>query len=319
MSNDVWQKIEQARERWNVLEHPFYQRWSAGELTREELADYSGQYRHATAAIARLSADVAETRARLRARRPAPARRGGGGPHRPLGRFRRGRRRRSRRRAEPRDQGVRRRLDRVGRPHLPARPPLRDRERPAGDLEDEARGPRRPLRDRRRSRQRVLPRPRAGRRRPRRRGPLADRSASRRRRSRRPGRGRRVRLRGELAPARRGHRGLGGTCAATSPAKAGARKRRRAGQPYRGRCRGPSRSPPMPTRWSLPTRHRDGTVAGAVSTGWSGSPSASSSASRWSSSSSSSAAKKRSTPPASTGPRRATKQAPPFTAPTGER
>lgn len=61
MSYDVWQKIEEARARWNVLEHPFYQRWSAGELTREELADYSGQYRHATAAIAELSAAVAET------------------------------------------------------------------------------------------------------------------------------------------------------------------------------------------------------------------------------------------------------------------
>ena len=61
MSNDVWQRIEQARDRWNVLEHPFYQRWSAGELSREELAEYSGQYRHATAAIARLSAVVAES------------------------------------------------------------------------------------------------------------------------------------------------------------------------------------------------------------------------------------------------------------------
>jgi pyrroloquinoline-quinone synthase len=59
VSNDVWQRIEEARDRWNVLEHPFYQRWSAGELSREELAVYSGQYRHATAAIARLSADVA--------------------------------------------------------------------------------------------------------------------------------------------------------------------------------------------------------------------------------------------------------------------
>jgi pyrroloquinoline-quinone synthase len=59
VSSDVWQRIEQARERWNVLEHPFYQRWSAGELSRDELALYSGQYRHATAAIARLSADVA--------------------------------------------------------------------------------------------------------------------------------------------------------------------------------------------------------------------------------------------------------------------
>ena len=61
MSSDVWQRIEQARARWNVLEHPFYQRWSAGELSHEELADYSGQYRHATAAIARLSAEVAES------------------------------------------------------------------------------------------------------------------------------------------------------------------------------------------------------------------------------------------------------------------
>ena len=61
MSNDVWQRIEQARARWNVLEHPFYQRWSAGELSREELAAYSGQYRHATVAIGRLSAAVAES------------------------------------------------------------------------------------------------------------------------------------------------------------------------------------------------------------------------------------------------------------------
>ena len=58
---DFWTRLEAARSRWNVLEHPFYQRWSAGELSREELADYSGQYRHATAAIARLSADVADS------------------------------------------------------------------------------------------------------------------------------------------------------------------------------------------------------------------------------------------------------------------
>jgi pyrroloquinoline-quinone synthase len=61
VSNDVWQRIEQARNRWNVLEHPFYQRWSAGELSREELAEYSGQYRHATAAIAVMSASIAES------------------------------------------------------------------------------------------------------------------------------------------------------------------------------------------------------------------------------------------------------------------
>jgi pyrroloquinoline-quinone synthase len=61
VSTDVWERIEQARERWNVLDHPFYQRWSAGELTREDLAAYSGQYRHATAAIAVLSASIAES------------------------------------------------------------------------------------------------------------------------------------------------------------------------------------------------------------------------------------------------------------------
>ena len=57
----IWERIEAARERWNVLEHPFYLRWSAGELSREELAAYSGQYRHATEAIARLSAIAADS------------------------------------------------------------------------------------------------------------------------------------------------------------------------------------------------------------------------------------------------------------------
>ena len=57
---NIWQRIEAAREDCNVLEHPFYLRWSRGELTREELATYAGQYRHATEAIARLSAEAAE-------------------------------------------------------------------------------------------------------------------------------------------------------------------------------------------------------------------------------------------------------------------
>ncbi|MGH2982299.1 MAG: TenA family transcriptional regulator [Solirubrobacterales bacterium] len=56
----IWQRIDQARGRWDVLQHPFYLRWSAGELSREELADYAGQYRHATEAIARLSRQAAE-------------------------------------------------------------------------------------------------------------------------------------------------------------------------------------------------------------------------------------------------------------------
>ncbi|HEY2940551.1 MAG TPA: iron-containing redox enzyme family protein [Gaiellaceae bacterium] len=45
--------IDAARERWNVLEHPFYVRWERGDLTREELARYAGEYRHAVVALAR--------------------------------------------------------------------------------------------------------------------------------------------------------------------------------------------------------------------------------------------------------------------------
>ena len=61
MSESTWERIEAARERWNVLRHPFYRRWSAGELSREELARYSGQYRHAVEAIAALSEAAAAT------------------------------------------------------------------------------------------------------------------------------------------------------------------------------------------------------------------------------------------------------------------
>jgi len=61
VSKSVWDRIEEARARHNVLEHPFYVRWSEGKLTSEELARYSGQYRHATEAIAKLSADVVAT------------------------------------------------------------------------------------------------------------------------------------------------------------------------------------------------------------------------------------------------------------------
>jgi pyrroloquinoline-quinone synthase len=61
VSVSVWERIEESRARHNVLEHPFYVRWSAGELSREELARYAGQYRHATEALARLCDQTAET------------------------------------------------------------------------------------------------------------------------------------------------------------------------------------------------------------------------------------------------------------------
>jgi len=61
VSGAVWERIEESRARHNVLEHPFYVRWSAGELSRDELARYAGQYRHATEALARLCRQTAET------------------------------------------------------------------------------------------------------------------------------------------------------------------------------------------------------------------------------------------------------------------
>lgn len=49
---DFFARLDSLRECWNVLEHPFYQRWSDGTLEREELAFYAGEYRHAVVALA---------------------------------------------------------------------------------------------------------------------------------------------------------------------------------------------------------------------------------------------------------------------------
>jgi len=49
---DVIDSLDRARAERDVLAHPFYRRWSAGELSREELGLYAGQYRHAVLALA---------------------------------------------------------------------------------------------------------------------------------------------------------------------------------------------------------------------------------------------------------------------------
>jgi pyrroloquinoline-quinone synthase len=49
---NLFARLDAVRTRRDVLAHPFYQRWSAGELTRSELALYAGQYRHAVVALA---------------------------------------------------------------------------------------------------------------------------------------------------------------------------------------------------------------------------------------------------------------------------
>jgi len=61
---DVLARLDETRAAINVLEHPFYERWAAGELSSAELAHYAGEYRQAVLALADAS---------LAAARKAPA------------------------------------------------------------------------------------------------------------------------------------------------------------------------------------------------------------------------------------------------------
>jgi pyrroloquinoline quinone (PQQ) biosynthesis protein C len=45
-------RLDEARRCTNVLDHPFYRRWEAGELSGADLAFYAGEYRHAVVALA---------------------------------------------------------------------------------------------------------------------------------------------------------------------------------------------------------------------------------------------------------------------------
>jgi pyrroloquinoline-quinone synthase len=54
------ERIDEARTRWNVLDHPFYRRWERGELSRDELAFYAGEYRHAVVALADAAATAGD-------------------------------------------------------------------------------------------------------------------------------------------------------------------------------------------------------------------------------------------------------------------
>ncbi len=57
---DLFAQLDEARRRTNVLDHPFYQRWSAGELEPRELELYAGEYGHAVRALAEASQLAAE-------------------------------------------------------------------------------------------------------------------------------------------------------------------------------------------------------------------------------------------------------------------
>ena len=49
---DFWDRMRATAEQGDVLRHPFYVRWSLGELTHDELSLYAGQYAHAVRALA---------------------------------------------------------------------------------------------------------------------------------------------------------------------------------------------------------------------------------------------------------------------------
>lgn len=49
-----WKTIDAAIEEKSLLKHPFYQAWSAGELTREDLRVYAAQYYHLESHFPRL-------------------------------------------------------------------------------------------------------------------------------------------------------------------------------------------------------------------------------------------------------------------------
>jgi pyrroloquinoline-quinone synthase len=57
---ELFERLEAVADRWNVLRHPFYRRWECGELTRDELAYYAGEYRHAVVALASLAASASD-------------------------------------------------------------------------------------------------------------------------------------------------------------------------------------------------------------------------------------------------------------------
>jgi pyrroloquinoline-quinone synthase len=70
----LWGRVRDAHRGCDVLEHPFYVAWSRGELRREELAAYAGQYAHAVAALADgLDAAAAQAPGDLRRRIAAHA------------------------------------------------------------------------------------------------------------------------------------------------------------------------------------------------------------------------------------------------------
>ena len=51
MNAEFWNRFEERVAPFNLLEHPFYQAWSKGELTRADLREYAAEYWHHVSAF----------------------------------------------------------------------------------------------------------------------------------------------------------------------------------------------------------------------------------------------------------------------------
>ena len=51
MNAEFWNRFEQRVAPFDLLQHPFYQAWSKGELTREDLREYAAEYWHHVSAF----------------------------------------------------------------------------------------------------------------------------------------------------------------------------------------------------------------------------------------------------------------------------
>ena len=54
----LFERLDDVRDRWNVLRHPFYRHWECGRLAPDDLAYYAGEYRHAVVALAKLAKET---------------------------------------------------------------------------------------------------------------------------------------------------------------------------------------------------------------------------------------------------------------------
>ena len=50
-NTEFWQQLDARTAPYDLLKHPFYQAWSAGELTRDDLAGYAAEYWHHVSAF----------------------------------------------------------------------------------------------------------------------------------------------------------------------------------------------------------------------------------------------------------------------------